>query len=112
MTSVENELVIKDESGNTVATMSIQNGELNGLCEWFDGKGELISVGLFKHGQPWSGTFLNWDRFLASEQGSSIYSMESYYKDWITFYESQFDSEEPDYEPVVETYCRGKRMCP
>lgn len=109
---MKKKLTIRNETGDVVVAMSVQDGELDGLCEWFDGKGELVSVGLFKHGQPWSGTFLNWDRFLASEQSSSIYSMESYYKDWITLYESQFDSEKPDYELVVESYCRGKRICP
>ena len=109
---MEDKLIIKDESGKIVAEMSLQNGELNGLCKWFDGTGELVAVGLFKEGQPWSGTFLNWSLFFPSEQGSPIYSLEQHGRDWITLYESQFDSEEPDYEPVVESYCRGKRVSP
>lgn len=109
---MEDELIVKGESGNIVARMSVRDGELNGQCRWFDGAGELVAVGFFKQGRPWSGTFLNWSSFLPGDEGSPTYSQQRHGRDWITLYESTFDSVAPDYQPIIEAYCKGKRICP
>ena len=98
------EIVIKAESGALVARLNLKDAVLDGHCEWFDGRGDAIAYGLFKNGIPFSGTFLNWTKYFSHLAGGTPYDPKTYCQDWVTMFESCFDSEPPKYELVLEAY--------
>lgn len=102
------EIVIRSDMGDLVARINLDGGVLHGQCEWYDGSGELVACGVFKNGLPFTGTFLNWSRFFADP--TSSYDANNYCKDWVTIFEAGFDSELPNYERVIEAYCKGRQI--
>ena len=107
------EVVIKSEWGSVVARLNLEEGVLNGHCEWYDGRGNLVAYGFFKSGVPLTGTFLNWARFFSDDLSeANAYDPPTYCKDWVTNFESTYDSEPPHYERIVEAYVKGMRVCP
>jgi hypothetical protein len=112
MASNSEEIVITSDGGQVVARMNSAAGVLHGHCEWFDLWGSLVAYGVFENGVPFTGTFLNWSRFFADTADPNPYDANQYCKDWVTIFEAGFDSESPNYERVIEVYCKGQRISP
>jgi hypothetical protein len=110
MAGKSEERIIQDQNGKTVAVMQLKNGVLDGKCEWFNGKGELVVYGFFKEGKPWAGTFLNWTLFMQGQNIKNPYDVAIHCRDWISLFEASFDSEIPHYEKLIEVYSIGKRL--
>jgi hypothetical protein len=104
------EVVIRSEWGSVVARLNLDEGILNGHCEWYDGRGNLVAYGVFKQGVPHTGTFPNWARFFSNPNEENVYESQTYCQDWVTTFESMFDSEPPTYEMVLEAYSNGKNL--
>ena len=102
-------MIIKNNDQGVVAIISLLNNSLHGRCEWFDGRGKILSSGYFENGEPFAGTILNWSKvFIELEE--KPFERDYYCKDWITIYETMYLSEEPDYRNLVEAYYRGERI--
>lgn len=110
MTEEAGKRIIRDGHHRTVAVMEVKDGLLDGKCEWYDSRGALVAFGFFRKGKPYAGTFINWTRFLPSKQGTQPYELEYYCADWVTLFESSFDSESPQYANVLEAYSNGSQI--
>jgi len=106
------EIVIRSGGGEVVARMNLEAGVLHGPCEWYDGWGNLVAFGFFKSGVPFTGTFLNWSKFMDDLSNENSYDPQTYCKDWVRIFEAGFDSELPRYERVLEAYCKGQKIYP
>jgi hypothetical protein len=102
--------VIKNRGNRTIAAMEIKDGLLDGKCEWYDGSGGLIAFGFFRKGEPWAGTFISWAPFFPPNATTKPYDIEYYCDDWVTIFESGFDSERPQYAKVLEVYSDGRQI--
>ena len=98
-----NKMIIENHQGTTVAILETLNNNLHGHAKWYNPKGEEVASGEFRDGKPWSGTLLNWSRYIDGDP----FSLDHYAKDWVTFFESMYDSEIPDYDTVKEKYQDG-----
>jgi len=112
MEATTKELVIKTGAGETVGRVNLKEGVLDGHCEWYDGRGELVAYGFFKDGAPFTGTFLNWWKFFPEPHEADPYEATTYAQDWVTQFESFFRSERPKYEMILEVYYRGRAYTP
>ena len=110
MAGTTKQVVIKTEMGEVVARISIKGILLHGHCEWFDGRGNLIAYGFFKDSTPFTGTFLNWAKFLGQLSKENPYASAVYCRDWVTIFEACFASEPPKYEMVIEVYYKGTQI--
>ena len=111
MAETTREIVLEKKKGEVVARISHRGSVLDGHCEWYDGRGDLVAYGFFKNGAPLTGTFLNWANFFPdSKEGP--YDATAYCQDWITTFESCFRSESPKYDLVIEAYCNGRKILP
>jgi len=110
MTETAKEVVVKSKTGEVVGRMNLENGVLHGHCEWYDGWGNLVACGYFKNGAPFAGTFLNWTKFFGHVRQEEPYDPTVYCQDWVTIFESGFDSEPPKYDKVIEAYSRGTKI--
>ncbi len=110
MSARANEIVIERERGEVVARMNLKDAVLDGHCEWYDGWGNLIACGSFKDGVPFTGIFLNWTNFFGHLRKEDPYDPTVYCQDWITMFESSFDSEPPKYELVLEAHYKGQKL--
>ena len=99
---------IISNSGNTVAEMELKNEQLDGTCKWFDSSGRCVANGVFKNGQAFDGTFINWQRFFPSEDAP--FDAAYYCQDHVTLFEMSYDSENPDYTSLIEVYSEGTRQ--
>lgn len=110
MTGLTKEMVIRNKSGGIVSRMNVIENKLHGHCEWYDGKGDLIAYGIFKDGIPFTGTFLNWAKFLTELDKEYPYNVENYCKDWVTIFETHFLSEQPKYELILEAFFNNEKL--
>jgi len=110
MARTTRKLIIKTEMGEVVARINLKGAQLHGHCEWFDGRGNLITYGFFKDGAPFAGTFLNWAKFLGQLSKENPYDFAAYCQDWVTIFEACFASEPPKYEMVIEAYYQGTEI--
>lgn len=110
MAETAKEIIVKTEGGEIVARMNLKDAVLHGHCEWYDGLGNLVACGFFKNGAPFTGTFLNWTKFFGHIRKEDPYDPKVYCRDWVTIFESGFDSEPPKYEMVIEAYSKGTKI--
>ena len=103
-------LQIHNHDEKLVAEIGLKDDVLDGKCIWYDRKGNILSVGYFKEGQPYSGTIINWSYFLPNDKELNPFQKEYYCQDWITIYEASYDSDIPDYKVLLETYIRGEKL--
>ncbi len=112
MAGTTNELVITSDGGPVVARINFDEGVLHGHCEWYDLSDNLVAYGFFKSGVPFTGVFLNWAKFFGEFDKDKAYDAQTYCQDWVTRFESVFDSELPKYEILVEAYSGGRQIYP
>lgn len=101
---------IEDARGTVVGVLYKKGDQLNGLCEWHNSSGELISFGYFENGLPVAGSFLNWSLFFGPPPDGKPYAITYYNKDWVTSFEESFLSSSPKYEVVLEFYSNGVKI--
>lgn len=95
--------------GVIILEYELKDKKLHGNCNWYSLKGVMLSSGEFKNGKPFTGSFLNWSKVINNIFKEDVYEIESYCKDWVTFYESGFDSALPKYITFLEFYNEGKK---
>lgn len=106
---MKEEKVILTPDGHTVARMSVAQGRLEGLCEWFDLQGNKLCSGTFSNGKPQTGTFLNWSLHFGEFAGEDPWKPDLYCRDWVTIFEGSHDSALPDYSRFTEVWEDGKK---
>lgn len=112
MTEPAEERTIGTASGGIAARVTVKDGVLDGLCEWYDSRGRPVARGSFERGVPHTGTFLNWASYFSDFNGRAPYDAEIYCRDWITIFEAGFFSQSPQYELVSEHYRDGRKIAP
>lgn len=102
---------VRNEQGIIVLKgFIVDETKMDGECSWFNGKGQKVTQGTFKDGEPWEGTFLDWSLFIDNWKGNNPFEATEYAKDWVTIYEASFLSRKIDYSPVIVSYKNGKRL--
>ena len=101
---------IIENNNQKVLEYSVRNNQLHGECIWYAHNGVMIASGVFKDGKPYTGSFLNWSKVIDNIFLEDNYEVKTYCRDWISFYESGFDSKSPDYTSFLEFYDQGKRV--
>ncbi|MDT7828235.1 hypothetical protein RQM65_06130 [Pricia sp. S334] len=106
----ENEqITIKNDNGDIVGEMTLKNGALNGLCIWYNSNQNPVSCGLFSDGEPYTGTFIDWSKFIPDLE-KEPYRSNLYCKDWVTMFEISHLSTEVRYNHLIETYINGQKI--
>jgi hypothetical protein len=104
------ERVVKTAQGELVGRMNLRDAALQGVCEWYDGHGDLVAFGIFENGAPYTGTFLNWSKHFSGFGSDAPFDPAVYCQNWVTLFEAGYLSESPKYQTVIEAYSRGKKL--